>query len=137
MDIFGKKYKYGCNRKEDEKFKVNDKPIHNFDMKQMICHLLGVATGFLNVKFELKDIEFIYLLFDPTVIKIKDEKAKAKIHEIYKNTCDECSSTDFKDLFGVITDYLKSYKKWTKNINTSDLTDRFTFRLCSQENMKV
>lgn len=27
-------------------FKVNDNPIHNFDMKQMISHLLGVATAF-------------------------------------------------------------------------------------------
>lgn len=118
-------------------FKVNDKPIHNFDMKQMISHLLGVATAFLNGKFEIRDIEFIYLLFDPTAIEIKDEKAKAKIYEIYKNTCDECNLTDFKSLFEVIVDYLKSYKKWNKDFKTSDLTDRFTFRLCSQKNMKV
>lgn len=118
-------------------FKVNDKPIHNFDMKQMISHLLGVATGFLNGKFEIKDIEFIYLLFDPTVIEIKDEKAKTQIHEIYKNTCDECNATDFKALFEIIVDYLKGYKKWNKDFKTSDLTDRFIFRLCSQKNMKV
>lgn len=118
-------------------FKVNDKPVNNFDMKQMISHLLGVATGFLNGKFENKDIEFIYLLFDPTVIEIKDEKAKNKIYEIYKNTCDECNATDFKALFEVIVDYLKGYKKWNKDFITSDLTDRFSFRLCSQEEMKV
>lgn len=118
-------------------FKVNDNPINNFDMKQMISHLLGVATGFLNGIFEIKDIEFIYLLFDPTVIDIKEENVKNKIHEIYKNTCDECNATDFKALFEVIVDYLKAYKKWNKDFKTSDLTDRFTFRLCSQKNMKV
>ena len=118
-------------------FKVNDKPIKNFDMKQMISHLLGVATGFLNGEFELRDIEFIYLLFDPTLIEIKDEKAREKIYEIYKNTCDECNSTDFKALFEVIIDYLKSLKKWNKDYKTNDLTDRFTFKLCSQEDMKV
>ena len=118
-------------------FNVNDKPIKNFDMKQMISHLLGVATGFLNGEFELRDIEFIYLLFDPTLIEIKDEKAKEKIHEIYKNTCNECNSTDFKTLFQVIIDYLKSLKKWNKDYKTNDLTDRFTFKLCSQEDMKV
>lgn len=118
-------------------FKVNDNPIRNFDMKQMISHLLGVTTGFLNGEFEIKDIEFIYLLFDPTVIEIKDEKAKNKIYEIYINTCDECNATDFKALFEVIVEYLKAYKKWNKDFKTSDLTDRFTFRLCSQKNMKV
>lgn len=118
-------------------FKVNDNPIHNFDMKQMISHLLGVATAFLNGEFELRDIEFIYLLFDPTLIEIKDEKAKEKIHEIYKNTCDECNATDFKTLFEVVIDYLKSYKKWNKDIETSDLTKDFTFKLCSQEEIKL
>ena len=118
-------------------FKVNDNSIHNFDMKQMISHLLGVATAFLNGRFEIKDIEFIYLLFDPTLIEIEDEQAKAQIHEIYNNTCNECKATDFKTLFEVIVDYLKSYKKWPKTIKTSDLTNRFTFRLCSQENIKL
>ncbi len=118
-------------------FKVNDKSIKNFDMKQMISHLLGVATGFLNGEFELKDIEFIYLLFDPTVIDIKEENAKNKIHEIYKNTCDECNATDFKALFEVIVDFLVNHKKWSKNIKTNDLTNRFTFKLCSQENIKT
>ena len=114
-------------------FKVNGRQIHNFDMKQMISHLLGVATAFLNGKFEIKDIEFIYLLFDPTVIEIEDEKAKTQIYEIYNNTCNECNSTDFKALFEVIVDYLKSYKEWTKDIETSDLVNRFSFKLCSQE----
>ncbi len=127
----------GNSKETKVTFKVNDKSIHNFDMKQMISHLLGVATGFLNGKFEIKDIEFIYLLFDPTVIEIKDEKAKTQIYEIYKNTCDECNATDFKALFEIIVDYLKAYKKWNKDFKTSDLTDRFSFKLCSQKNMKV
>ena len=124
------------NNKIKVTFKVNDKPIKNFDMKQMISHLLGVSTAFLNGEFELKDIEFIYLLFNPTVIEIKDEKAREKIYKIYKNTCDECNATDFKALFEVVIDYLKSYKKWNKDIETSDLTKDFTFKLCSQEDIK-
>lgn len=118
-------------------FKVNDKPIRNFDMKQMISHLLGVATAFLNGTFEIKDIEFIYLLFNPTVIEITDEKAKAKIHEIYKNTCEECNSTDFKALFEVILYYLATHKKWSKNIKIDDLTNRFVFKLSSQNNINI
>ena len=56
-------------------FIAGNTEIQCFDMKQMISHLLGVATAFLNGKFEIKDIEFIYLLFDPTIIEIADEKA--------------------------------------------------------------
>ena len=125
------------NNKIKVTFNVNDKPIKNFDMKQMISHLLGVATAFLNGRFEIKDIEFIYLLFDPTTIEIEDKKAKAQIHEIYHNTCNECNATDFKALFEVVVDYLKSYKQWNKDFKTSDLTNRFTFKLCSQEDMKL
>ncbi|MBR5545198.1 MAG: hypothetical protein IKU66_06960 [Clostridia bacterium] len=117
-------------------FKMNDNPIHNFDMKQMISHLLGVATAFLNGEFEIKNIEFIYLLFNPTFVEIEDKNARSKIHQIYKNTCDECNATDFKALFEVVIDYLKSYKKWNKDIETSDLTKDFTFKLCSQEDIK-
>ena len=118
-------------------FKMNDNPIHNFDMKQMISHLLGVATAFLNGEFEIKNIEFIYLLFNPTLVEIEDKNARSKIHQIYKNTCNECNAFDFKALFEVIIDYLKSLKKWNKDYKTNDLTDRFTFKLCSQEDMKV
>ncbi len=118
-------------------FKVNSNPIHNFDMKQMISHLLGVATAFLKGKYEIRDIEFIYLLFDPTTIEIADKTAKTQIHETYNNTCNECNTTDFKALFEVIVDYLKSYKNWPKNIKTSDLMKRFTFKLRSQNNIDL
>ena len=98
-------------------------------MKQMISHLLGVATGFLNGKFEIKDIEFIYLLFDPTVIEIKDEKAKTQIYEIYKNTCDECNATDFKALFEVIIDYLQTERNVGQDKNKTEIVNNFSFKL--------
>lgn len=118
-------------------FNVNDKKIHNFDMKQMICHLLGVATAFLKGELEIKNIDFIYLLFNPTLIEIADEKSKAKIHKIYNNTCDECNAADFKALFEIIVDYLKLYKEWNTDIQANKLANNFTFRLSSQDNIKL
>lgn len=116
-------------------FSVNNKQICNFDMKQMISHLLGVATAFLNGTMNVKDITFIYLLFDPTQIEINDKDAKSKIYEVYNNTCYECVSTDFKTLFEIIVDYLKLYKKWDTDIKTNDLAGCFSFTLCTQENI--
>ena len=38
--------------KMNVKFKSRSIEINNFDMKQMICHLLGIATAFLNGKYD-------------------------------------------------------------------------------------
>ena len=54
-------------------FMAENTEIHCFDMKQMICHLLGIATAYLKGKIDDKkiksqNIEFIYLLFGFVVI---------------------------------------------------------------------
>lgn len=121
-------------RKMEVKFVSGDTEIHSFDMKQMISHLLGVATAFLKGEFEVKKIDFVYLLFNPKLIEIKDEKEE--IHRIYEQTCNECNSVDFKALFEVIVDYLQSVKRLGKDKNKSDITNNFSFRLCDQSNIK-
>lgn len=122
-------------RKMEVKFMSGDTEIHSFDMKQMISHLLGVATAFLKGEFEVKKIAFIYLLFNPKLIKIKD--GKSEIHRIYEQTCNECNSVDFKALFEVIVDYLQTVKGLGKNKNKSDIVTGFSFRLCDQSNMNL
>ena len=124
------------NRENDKKmkvnFKVNNEKIEHFDIKQMICHLLGVATAFLKGDFDIKNIEFIYLLFNPELIEIEDEKARSKIHKIYTQTYKECNSLDFKNLFEVIIEFLKTEYEIGENIFTEDLVNRFNFNLCDQ-----
>ena len=109
--------------------------ISRFDMKQMICHLLGVATAFLKSEFVAEKIEFIYLLFNPKLIEIKDKKED--IYKIYDQTCFECNSVDFKALFGVIVEYLQTEKALGKDKNVSDFVCAFDFILCDQSNMKI
>ncbi len=117
-------------------FKVDGKTIEFFDLKQMISHLLGVATAFLNGKLSVKDIEFYYLLFNPMLIHISDESARKQIYKIYNCTCDECKNIDFKSLFAVIITFLKSEKGLGINVNETELVNRFSFRLCSQSDIK-
>lgn len=100
----------------------------------MICHLLGGATAFLKGEFDIKNIEFIYLLFNPKLIEIEHEKAKSKIYKIYTETCNECNSLDFKNLFDVIVEFLKTEYKIGGSVPTSALVDNFTFNFCDPKN---
>ena len=123
------------DRKMEVKFMSDDTEIHSFDMKQMISHLLGVATAFLKDDFEVKKIDFIYLLFNPKLIEINE--GKEEIISIYEQTCNECNSVDFKALFDVIVDYLQTVKGIGKDKNKAEITNNFSFRLCDQSNMNI
>ena len=115
-------------------FMAGNTEIQCFDMKQMICHLLGVATAYLKGEFD-KKIDFIYLLFNPKLIKINE--GKEEIISIYEQTCNECNSVDFKALFDVIVDYLQTVRGLGKDKNTAEITNNFSFRLCDQSNMSI
>ncbi len=121
-------------------FKAGNSEIQYFDMKQIICHLLGIATAYLKGKIDDKEIksqsiEFIYLLFNPKLIEIKD--GKEEILRIYEQTCNECNSVDFKALFEVIVDYLQTVKGLGKDKNKAEIINNFSFRLCDQSNMNI
>ena len=121
-------------------FIAGNTEIQCFDMKQMICHLLGIATAYLKGKIDDKEIksqniEFIYLLFNPELIEIKE--GKAEIHRIYEQTCNECNAVDFKALFGVIIDYLQTERNVGKDKNKAEIVNNFSFRLCDQNNMNI
>lgn len=122
------------DRKMEVKFMSGEIEINSFDMKQMISHLLGVATAYLKGEFD-KKIEFIYLLFNPTLININE--GKEEIISIYEQTCNECNSVDFKTLFGFIVDYLQTVRGIGKDKNKAEITNNFSFRLCDQSNMII
>lgn len=121
-------------RKMEVKFISGETEIHAFDMKQMISHLLGVATAYLKGEFD-KKIDFIYLLFNPNLIEINE--VKEEIISIYDQTCNECNSVDFEALFEVIVDYLQTVKGLGKDKNKAEIVNNFSFRLCDQSNMYI
>lgn len=115
-------------------FFADGERLEHFDLKQMICHLLGIATGLLKGTVAQKQIDFIYLLFDPTELDIEPD-AKEIIDQIYERTCYECNLIDFAELFRAILAFLNE-----TNFNgamTDDELDnavlRFTFTLASQD----
>lgn len=113
---------------------ADSKKLKYFDLKQMICHMLGIATGVLIGTLERKRTDFIYLLYDPTELNI-DPDAKKVIDEIYERTCYECNLVDFTELYRVLLNFLikEKYTNAASNADVDSMVLNFTFALTSQE----
>ena len=123
-----------CGKNLNVEYFANGEKLTRFDMKQMICHLLGIATGMLKGTLKRKQTDFVYLLFDPTELEIEPD-AKKIINEIYERTCYECNLVDFAELYHVILNFLRN-EKFASAATDEDLdnmTLNFTFTLASQE----
>jgi hypothetical protein len=119
-------------------YSADGKKLERFDMKQMICHLLGIATGIIKGTLDRKQTDFIYLLYDPTGLEIEPE-AKAEIDKIYKLTCAECNCIDFAELFRVILEFLNEtkFKSALSSKERDDIVLNFTFTLESQNDYQT
>ena len=117
-------------------FSVGGMVIYHFDIKQMICHLLGIASAYLKGVYN-KQIDFIYLLYNPTMLDIKNGKHKEAICHIYQSTVKECACVDFKKLFYEILCYLQREENLGSGKDASIIADQFSFRICDQFNMNV
>ena len=121
-----------ANKKTDMKtiFSYNGEQISYFDLKQMISHLCGIATACIKGEYTNKPIEFLYLLYNPK--NITDNK---DILAVYNETCKQCKSIDFKELFSYIIDALISkYNLTCADVKSLQYTkDNFTFKLCDQD----
>lgn len=124
---------------DDEKMQVQfvaqGTIITAFDIKQMISHLLGIATKKLNNPTEEK-IKFLYLLYNPTSIKIVNPKHTERIMAAYNTQVNECNSIPLANLYGVVMDYLHGIKS-VGNATEQEINiikSAFTFELCDQNN---
>ena len=120
---------------DEEKMKVkfiaNGVEITRFDIKQMISHLLGIATQQLQFGAD-EYISFLYLLYNPKFLEITDEKVKQKIYAIYDTEIKECDSIPFPSLFNVILNYLHTFKIKDSNLNIDTSVKYFSFKRCDQ-----
>lgn len=114
-------------------FSTSQRAIEHFDIKQMICHLLGIATEKIETPTEDK-IQFLYLLYNPTKITIIEEPQKKKLLALYEQEIAECDSISFEELFKAIVDYLLSNTSVKKSsaANPEQLKNSFSFKRCDQ-----
>ena len=106
--------------------------VASFDIKQMICHLLGVANEMLKSGSK-KSILFLYLLYDPTELQLPKESLD-EITQIYKDTCNAANTYHFEEMFGHIVDFLVQRSGSRVDSQTlSHIKNAFRFALCSQK----
>ncbi len=110
-ESFGYKQKY--IPKDDEHFKCTftwrGREISRFDIKQLLCHFLGISANIFENGAN-PNVRFVYLLFNPydntdfSNDKIAD--FRKKITDVYDQTLEEIKLFgDFKWLFDIVMDY--------------------------------
>lgn len=115
-------------------FFCSGKLVDHFDMKQMLCHLLGVANRMLLDQTFDTPIQFLYLLYNPTEL-VLSEKSKKEILRIYHATCEAATSYNFKQIFACVVDFLMKEKEYpATKAETEKLKSNFRFALCDQKN---
>ena len=115
------------------KFISKGNTLKRFDIKQMICHLLGIATEKLTTPSEDK-VVFKYLLFNPTEIAIEDTAWREKLTKAYRQETDECDSVPFAELYKVIITFLttKTTIKASDKADIDSIANNFEFSRCDQ-----
>jgi len=101
-------------------------PIVRFDIKQLICHFLGIAANYIKNKSAKNKICFIYLIYNPTDFNIKELK------DVYDNTIKEIKLFEpmMNDLFNAIFDYQK------KALNRDTKAPEFEFKIANQSDIE-
>lgn len=136
-----KGFDYFLSEKDKVYFKIDNKQI-NFDLKQMICHLLAIAVENLKNPSD-KLTKFLYLIFNPTKIEIVDtnlkpnQELKEKIYAAYQTEIEQCNSIPFNRIYLAILNYLNQ----TNNLNLTknqieNIASKFSFTCCDQHNFK-
>lgn len=101
-------------------------PIVRFDIKQLICHFLGIAANYIKNKSAKNKICFIYLIYNPEDLNISE------LNDVYKSTIEEIElfKPMMNDLFNAIFDYQKNA------LNRDTKAPEFKFEIADQSNIE-
>lgn len=123
-----------CNSKNSEDsmkytFKLKGEPVKYFDLKQLICHFLGISYDIAKHPVSDAKITFLYLLYNPDDVEIEP-----KYREKVKNRYNEVESfiTINIDLFKRIFEAVLHYQVITHKLELPIID--FEFLLVTQNN---
>lgn len=118
--------------KEDVKgitFYINETIVEYFDLKQLICHFLGITYDLAKHNVNNAKVKFLYLLYNPNEVEDKiDEK-----YRVMKRYREVVSFIESKyDAFKAIFDAVLQYQTETHKLEKTDID--FDFKLVDQNN---
>ena len=119
---------------ENFAFYYNGEEILRFDLKQLICHYLGLSSLILEGKIR-PNICFLYLIYNPEMIAEHiDECSKQDVVKTYKDTLKEMEY--FKEwLFDAVFEFQKSNLRTNIKIHPA-VKYNFKFHLVDQVSYK-
>ena len=116
-------------------FKYDKMCIEHFDIKQLICHFLGICANILENNAN-RNVSFVYLIFNPEFetnfnLSSDVEKYCESVNKTYKETIGEIEKLgDMKWLFDAVMEYQR------KKLGKNDVDYDFSFSLADQNNYK-
>lgn len=111
-------------------FYLKEKPVNYFDLKQLICHFLGITYDIAKHHVPKVNVTFLYLLYNPEEVK-KDinELYRTQVMDRYKNVKEFIENNI--ELFKRIFDVVLQYQTETNNLEKPNIN--FDFKLVDQD----
>ena len=114
--------------------KWDGKDSGHFDLKQMLCHLSGIANKVL--RGDANTVHFIYLVYCPTdelLRFVEKETNKKQILELYAEEKAYAKADMFQLLYGAILSYFNKEKKYGHSkARIQEMIESFKFTFCDQ-----
>ena len=112
-------------------FFYGETPIVRFDIKQLICHFLGIAANYIKNKSAKNKICFIYLIYNPKDLNISE------LNDVYKSTIEEIELFKMNDLFIKMNDLFNAIFDYQKKaLNRDTKAPEFEFKIADQSNIE-
>ena len=131
--------KLNYNRSKDTLYlSWENKDSGYFDLKQMLCHLSGIANMVLSGGE--KTVNFIYLAYCPTqelLAFVDDHADKQRILDLFNDEKEMAETIDFKSIYEAILHFFNLKKKYGHSEDEiRTMADSFGFTFCTQEDFK-
>lgn len=138
---FGYDLKESVNKKGEVTRRVyfswDNEPISHFDLKQILCHLLGI--GKRNILDEgIQNPTLLYLVYKPSdklLGLVKDEKSAKNIRQCWETEKNEATTINISLLYNHIVHFLHERKGVGLNLRSEELeriANSISFQFCDQ-----
>ena len=122
-------------------FALKGTRIPQFDMKQLICHFLGITYDLAKFQNSVKEVQFLYLVYNPKDLKdYVDAKVYKNLERIYQKATfsDIANQKEIEELMERIFHIILQYQIKRNNLPKMSKSEmKFTFKFVDQDNYKA